>query len=67
MPRKKQNLNVPFQPVSGASQLTGLSMGSIRQGCKDGTIPHLKVGKDYRINMPLWMEQLEEQCKGGIN
>lgn len=58
MSRKKFNPDSPFQPISGAAYLTGLSRGFIRAGCKSGTIPHIRVGTDYRVNMARWLEQL---------
>ena len=60
MPRRK-NLDAPFQSITGASYRTGISTAYIRSGCKDGTIPHIRVGTDYRVNMPLWLAQLNEQ------
>ena len=48
-----------FQPIRGASEITGLSQKYIREGCRSGTIPCLKVGSDYRVNMPLWRELLD--------
>jgi len=69
MARRKFNPDVPFQPISGASRITGFSTGGIRKRCKDGTIPCIRVGKDYRINMPLWLEQLNQQSmkEGGFD
>lgn len=60
MPRRK-NLDAPFQPITGASYRTGISTAYIRSGCKDGTIPHIRVGTDYRVNMRLWLAQLDKQ------
>ena len=65
MSRKKFNPDSPFQPISGAAYITGLSRGSIRRGCKDGSIPHIMAGKDYRINMKVWLEQLDAQSMKG--
>lgn len=48
-----------FQPITGAAKITGLSRNFIREGCKAGTIPHIKVGSDFRVDMPRWFEQLE--------
>ena len=62
MSRKKIDLNAVIQPVSGASRISGLSRRFIINGCKDGKIPHLMVGGDYRIDMVLWMEQLHQQA-----
>lgn len=63
MARAQFNPNSTFQPIRGAAYLTGLSAGYIRAGCKAGTIPHVKAGKDYRINMPLWLARLNAQSQ----
>ena len=63
--RAKIDRDAPFQPISGAAYLTGLSRYYIRRGCKDGSIPHIMAGKDYRINMPVWLEQLDAQSMEG--
>ena len=47
---------VPFQKITEACKTTGLSQYFLRQGCKDGTIPHIKSG-DY-INVQALVEQL---------
>lgn len=54
-----------FQTPTSAARLTGLSAKSIRQGCKDGSIPHIMVGRDFRINMPLWRAQMDAASLGG--
>ena len=37
----------PFQKITEASRTTGLSQYYLRNGCKDGTIPHVKSGTVY--------------------
>lgn len=49
---------VPFQKIAEACKTTGLSQYYLRQGCKDGTIPHVKSGGVYYINIPALMEAL---------
>ena len=44
--------SAPYQPVSVAAEISGLSKKYIYEGCKNGTIAHVKVGTDYRIFMP---------------
>lgn len=53
-----------FQSPRNASIISGLSVGYIREGCKSGLIPHIRVGKDYRINVPLFLEQLGNESRG---
>ena len=56
----------PFQTISAAARLTGLAQCYIREGCRNKSIPHIMCGQEYRINMPLWMEQLNaESTKAG--
>lgn len=44
--------------IKEASQATGLSMYYLRNGCKDGTVPCIKSGTVYFINVPRLMEKL---------
>ena len=49
---------IPFQKIAGACKTTGLSRYFLRQGCKNGTIPHIKSGGVYYINVQALVEQL---------
>ena len=51
-------LLVPFQKIMEACKTTGLSQYFLRQGCKNGTVPHIKSGGVYYINVPALVEQL---------
>ena len=70
MSRKKTiDPEATFQSVRGAAEITGLSRYFILKGCQDGTIPHIRVGIDYRINMPLFLAQLESdssKCRNKV-
>ena len=59
MSRTRIDRNAPFQSIRETSRITGLSQKYIRTGCKNGTIPHIMVGVDYRVNVPLFLEQLD--------
>ena len=48
----------PFQKIPDACRTTGLSKYFLRKGCKDGTIPHVKSGTVYFVNVPKLLEQL---------
>ena len=48
----------PFQKIPEACQTTGLSQYFLRKGCKDGTVPHIKSGSTYYINIPKLLKQL---------
>ena len=63
--RKKQiDRDALFQPPRGAAEITGFSVKYIRAGCRDGTIPHLKAGNDYKIDMTAWLELLHAASRG---
>ena len=58
--------DAPYQSPRNAAYLTGLSVRYIRDGCRENRIPHLMVGSDFRVCMPLFLEQLQaESMKGG--
>lgn len=50
--------NTPFMKIKEASQVTGLSMYYLRNGCKDGTVPCIKSGTVYFINVPRLLDKL---------
>ena len=45
-------IETPFQKIPDACRTTGLSQYYLRKGCKDGSIPHIKSGPTYYINVP---------------
>ena len=63
--QKAINPAAPFQPLNAAALMTGLSRWYLMEGCKAGTVPYIRVGTDYRINMPLLLEQLQAATEGG--
>ena len=52
------NAAAPYQSISNAARISGFSTYYIRNGCKDGSIPHVMCGNEYRINMGRWYELL---------
>lgn len=70
MGKRAFDANAPFQSIRGAAKLTGLSAGYIRSGCREGKIPHLKCGCEYRIDMArLWdalRAESSNNAKGGV-
>lgn len=67
MSRRTIDLTAPYQSIRGASRISGLAQGYIRTGCKNGEIPCLRVGQEYRINMPLFLQQLEAKSAANLN
>ena len=50
-----------FQSVNAEARLTGFSRGFIITGCREGRIPHIKIGTDFRVDHPAWMSQLSSE------
>ena len=55
----KTTTGTPFQKIQDACATTGLSRYFLRNGCKDGSIPHIKRGGVYYINIPALLKKLE--------
>lgn len=49
---------IPFMSIKEACQVTGLSQFYLRRGCKDGSIPCIKSGVKYLINVPALLKGL---------
>lgn len=57
----KQNVPVnqtPFVGLEEAASITGLSQYFLRQGCRSGTVPHIRCGTSYKVNLPKLLDQL---------
>ena len=53
----------PFLKISDACRETGLSTYYLRKGCKDGTIPHIKSGTVYLIDMEALLTKLHDAAE----
>ena len=51
----------PYLNIRETCNATGLSQRFLREGCKNGTIPHIMSGNTYMINIPLMLRILDEQ------
>lgn len=51
----------PFMKIREASMATGLSQFYLRQGCKDNSIPHIKSGTVYLVNVAKLLRQLDAE------
>lgn len=58
---KNYDPTLQFQTIQDAVRTTGLSSYFLRQGCKNGSIPYIKSGNKFMINVPLLLEQLNKQ------
>lgn len=54
----------PYQKIPEACRTTGLSQYFLRQGCKSGSVPHIKSGSTYYINVPALLEKLKGETNG---
>ena len=59
--RKTEKPTTPFQKIADACRSTGLSQHYLRKGCKDGSIPHIRSGTTYYINVPQLLRQLDAE------
>lgn len=55
---------VPLQKIKDAVTTTGLSAYYLRKGCKDGSIPCVKSGPVYYVNVPALLRKLEAEQNG---
>ena len=55
----------PYQGVRETANTTGFSQFFIRQGVKNGTIPHIRCGEKILINVPAFLQLMDEQSKKG--
>ena len=56
-----QKQNVQFQTIAATARMTGLSQYYLRNGCRDGVVPHIRCGTTYMVNVPLLLDQLNAQ------
>ena len=54
----------PYQKIPEACKTTGLSQYFLRKGCKDGSVPHIKSGTTYYIDVPALLEKLRGESNG---
>ena len=53
-----------YMKIREAARETGLSQFYLRSGCKAGTIPHIKSGTVYLVNVPALLRKLEAESVG---
>ena len=61
MAKTNGNTAAPFQKIPEAARTTGLSQYYLRGGCKDGTVPHVKSGTVYLVNVPALLRKLDAE------
>ena len=60
------NVSTPYQKIPDACRSTGLSQYYLRKGCKDGTVPHIRSGTVYLVDVPALLEKLRREATGQI-
>ena len=63
----EMKISKPFMTIAEAAKVTGISQYYIRNGCKDGSIPHIKSGRTYLVCVPKMLEQLTILSCGGVD
>ena len=53
----------PFLKISDACRETGLSTYFLRKGCKDRTIPHIRSGTVYLIDVAALLAKLHSAAE----
>lgn len=53
-----REIQTPFMKIKDACRVTGLSCFYLRRGAKDGSIPCIKSGNTYYINVPALLRKL---------
>lgn len=62
--RTKHNPDAVFQSVGATARITGLSRGYIYGACRSGECPAIRVGNDWRVNLPLFRAILDQKSQG---
>lgn len=62
----KANVNEvsPFLKIPDACRYTGLSQYYLRNGCRDGSIPCVRSGATYYVNIPALLKKLGATGEG---
>lgn len=53
-----KEIQTPFMKIKEAATATGLSQLYIRKGCRDGSIPCVRSGRVYMVNVPALLKKL---------
>ena len=62
--RKIRYEGAAFQPLRETARITGLSESFLRKACWKNVIPYIRVGRDYRVNVPRLLEMLDAMSMG---
>lgn len=51
----------PFQSMNDTVRSVGVSLYYLKQGIKDGTVPHVRSGRKILVNVPMLLQMLDEE------
>lgn len=68
MKEQDRNYSAPFQGIRDTSRITGFSQSFLRAGCRNGSIPCIRIGSAgvYRINVPALLERLDTDSRRAV-
>jgi len=52
-----------FATIKEAASMTGLSVYYLRNGCRVGSVPAVKSGNRFLINVPKLLEKLDRESE----
>lgn len=52
-----------FMNLADACKATGVSTYYLRRGCINGSVPHIKSGKKFYVNVPALLEKLDRESR----
>jgi hypothetical protein len=61
--QKIYDRNQPFQTIAQACRTTGLSQYFLRKGCREGSVPSVRSGRTWYVDVPALVEKLRN---GGV-
>ena len=64
---KDRNLKAPFLGLEDAATVTGLSQSRLRLGCRAGTVPHVRLGLKYLVDVEALLDQMRAEARGSVN
>lgn len=53
----------PFQGIRETANTTGFSQFFLRNGVRNGNIPHIRCGEKILVNVPAFLALMDEQSK----
>ena len=54
-------LDKKFYPIAEAARISGLSKKALRAGCHEGRIPHIRAGRNFKVDLERLFETLEAE------